>query len=118
MVIEVLDIHSFNDSIFGENKAQIFTCQRLQRSRIFHYEHGEGINFTSLEGSRNWFGDSKKAVGAVKTWMFASFDSGDPVLHMRTAMDIADTMVLIVGRKLIGIIERIIGDSWKAERGE
>ena len=72
MVIEVLDIHSVNDSIFGENKAQIFTCQRLQRSRIFHYEHGEGINFTSLEGSRNGFGDSEKTVGTVKLGIFTS----------------------------------------------
>ena len=37
---------------------------------------------------------------------------------MRTAIDIADAMVLIVGWKLIGIIERIIWDSWKAERGK
>ena len=90
----------------------------MQWSRILHDEHGEGINFTSSEGSRNWFGESKKAVGAVKAGMLAGFDSGNPVLHMRTAMDIADTMVLIVGRKLIGIIDRIIGDSWEAERGE
>ena len=75
MGIEVVDIHAVNDTTFSKDKAEIFTRQRLQWSGILHDEHGEGINFTSSEGSRKWFGDSKKAVGAVKAGMFTSFDS-------------------------------------------
>ena len=99
MVIEIMDVQAVNDSTFSANKAQIFKCQRLQRSRILHHEHGQGINFTSLEGSRTGFGDAKKTVGTVKLGMFTSFDSRNPVLHMRTSADVTDA---------IGIIERII----------
>ncbi len=104
MVIEVMDIHAVNDSAFSENETQIFTCQPLQRSRIFHHEHGEGINFTSVEGIRNWFGDSKKTVSTVKSGMFTSCDSRgcSPAVHTRTSADVADAMVVIVCWNSIG----------------
>ena len=66
MIIEVMDIHAVNDSTFSKNETQIFTCQRLQRSKILNDKYREGINFTSLEGGGNWFRDAKKAVGTVK----------------------------------------------------
>ena len=37
---------------------------------------------------------------------------------MRTVADVADTMVLIIRRNLIRIIERMIWDSGEAERGK
>jgi hypothetical protein len=39
MIVEVMDIHAVNDATFGENKAYIFTSQRLQRSRVLNDEH-------------------------------------------------------------------------------
>lgn len=88
----------------------------MQRSRVFDNKHGEGGKFASLKGGGKRLGDTEKTVGTGKGKMFTSFDRRYPVLHARSASDIAGGIVFSVSRVVIGVIELTIGESGKSER--